>query len=175
MSRMIVLRQGRLNIDVAWFVTWWSVHGKLELFELVRDVRQTRVRPLPNCQIPRRPLPNITTPTTREPLHSILPHPAKQPTLDRHCSLCDRNPLLCPIAIAAMFLQRSAVLAARRAAVAPVLRRSFATTVIRREWSGEGRARPIGTCVLSPRWLARSMLHGASPSSLMSLPRWNQH
>lgn len=38
-----------------------------------------------------------------------------------------------PIATAAMFLQRSAVAAARRAAVAPVLRRSFATTMIRRE------------------------------------------
>lgn len=32
-----------------------------------------------------------------------------------------------------MFLQRSAVAVARRAAVAPVVRRSFATTVIRRE------------------------------------------
>lgn len=47
-----------------------------------------------------------------------------------------------------MFLQRSAVAVARRAAVAPVVRRTFATTVIRRElrhglrrallkWAGE--------------------------------------
>ena len=34
---------------------------------------------------------------------------------------------------ARMFLQRSAVVAARRVAAAPVLRRTFATTIIRRE------------------------------------------
>jgi hypothetical protein len=36
---------------------------------------------------------------------------------------------------AAMFLQRSAILAARRAAISPVVRRSFTTSFIRRTFS----------------------------------------
>jgi hypothetical protein len=40
------------------------------------------------------------------------------------------NPL--PPIAAAMFLQRSAIAAARRAAVSPIIKRSFASSVVRR-------------------------------------------
>lgn len=62
-----------------------------------------------------------------------------------------------------MFLQRSAVVAARRAAAAPVLRRSFATTVIRRESSGEDCRRPNWYLrhVTSPRWWRDQAQHVA--------------
>jgi hypothetical protein len=50
----------------------------------------------------------------------------------------------------AMFLQRSAVAVARRAAVAPAVRRTFATTLLRRE---SGPSSAIGAPVMSSRLL----------------------
>jgi len=72
-----------------------------------------------------------------------------------------------------MFLQRSAAAVARRAAVAPALRRTFATSMIRREFPPallrlRGQSSAIGTCVIAP-----SSLAGGSvlwPSHRLALP-----
>lgn len=137
-----------------------------------------------HCQIPRR-LPKTTTTTHHHPTRALSTPTSPNPTLSTTtAALCDRSNL--PTAIAVMlFLQRSAVAVARRAAVAPVLRRSIATTVVRREShcppnSREGRG---GGGSGPANWHLRTVARGDNrvsgrcaepPIMLSASPRWNR-
>ena len=77
------------------------------------------------------------------PFRPVKPDPPESPSsvFPNHLSRTSTT-LSTPQLTIAMFLQRSAIAVTRRAAVSPVLRRSFATTLLRRESISLPAARP---------------------------------
>lgn len=130
----------RLSIDVVVTVDGRQSTSSSRGWQMVRAQNNWS---WPSCdvkssakQIRSLPRPERLTKTTRPSGTSPLYHPPP-PKNDhiRKPDLCPARPIESINLVVAMFLQRSAVAVARRAtpAVAPALRRSFATTMVRRD------------------------------------------